>query len=144
MGVVQLSIADASYRAALRDALSRSGPWHVEMAQHPDPALACVLVVDETTFAQLPLPLLHPERVVLISGQDPAFLTRAWDAGIVSVISTDDPLPTVLLAIMAAGLRVANAQANSLPRVISPNRIELPAPITPEIPNARPRRCKTR
>ena len=39
MRTVQLSIADAGYAAALREALTRTGPWHVEMLDRPDPAL---------------------------------------------------------------------------------------------------------
>ena len=36
MRTVQLAIADAVYAAALRDALLRSGPWHVDFAEHAD------------------------------------------------------------------------------------------------------------
>ena len=112
MRTVQLSIADAGYAAVLREALTRTGPWHVETVDHPDPARRCVLVLDGSSFERLPLPLNNPERVVLISQQDPQLLARAWDASIVSVLSTDDSLPTVLLAIMAAALRIGKSQAH--------------------------------
>ena len=65
----------------------------------------------KTRFNRLPLPLAHPERVVLITRKDPQHLSRAWDAGIVSVVSVDDAPSTVLLAIMAAALRIPKAQA---------------------------------
>ena len=104
MRTVQLSIADAGFAAALREALTHTGPWHVEMVDRLDPALPGVLVLDESSFERLPLPLINPERVVLISQQDPQSLARAWDASIVSVLSTQDSLPTVLLAIMSAAL----------------------------------------
>src|SRR5215208_1750313 len=87
---VQLSIADAVYAAAVRDALARSGPWRLESVDRPDVSQRCVLVVDEQAFHRLPAPLPHPERVVLISRKDPEFLAQAWDAGIVSVVSDDD------------------------------------------------------
>ena len=48
MRTVQVSIADAGYAAALREALTRTGPWHVEMVARPDPAMACVPVLDES------------------------------------------------------------------------------------------------
>jgi hypothetical protein len=89
---VQLSIADAGYAAALREALTRTGPWHVEVVDRPDPAMPCLLVLDEPSFERLPLPLANPERVVLISQQDPQLLARAWDASIVSLVSPDDSL----------------------------------------------------
>ena len=144
MRTVQLSIADAGYAAALREALSRTGPWRVEMVDRPDPALSCVLVLDESSFEQLPLPVINPERVVLISQQDPQLLARAWDASIVSVLSRDDSLPTVLLAIMAAALRIGKSQARPGSSVNSPKSAEASASITPENPGSRSRRCKSR
>jgi hypothetical protein len=143
MRTVHLAIADAVYGAALRDAVMHSGPWHVEFVEDPDPSGGCVLVLDDTSFARLPLPLAHPERVVLISHQDPQRLAQAWDAGIVSVASVGDSLPTVLLAIMAASLRVAKNYESYGPRGISPNPDMIPAPITPSDPVSRSRRCRT-
>lgn len=139
---VQLVLADAVYAGALRDALLHSGPWHVGFVDHPDPESQCVLVVDEDAFERLPLPLAFPERVVLISRQNPDLLARAWDAGIVSVVSRADSLPTVLLAIMAAALRVAKAHETGSSE-ISPSPAVLPARITPQGPISRPRRCRT-
>jgi hypothetical protein len=144
MRTVQLSIADAGYAAALREALTRTGPWHVEMVERPDPAMPCVLVVDESSFERLPLPLVNPERVVLISQQDPQLLARAWDASIVSVLSTEDSLTTVLLAIMAAALRIGKSQARYGSSVNSPKATEASGSITPENLISRPRRCKSR
>src|ERR1051325_7331656 len=118
MQSVQLSIADGRYAAVVREALSRTCAWHVETGPVPDQSQDCVLVLDEAAFARLPLPLSNPERVVLITRKDPQALAEAWDAGIVSVVSDTDPLSTVLLAIMAAALRVA--KSSSL-RGISPS-----------------------
>jgi hypothetical protein len=144
MRTVQLSIADASYAAALREALSHTGPWRVETVEDPDPALPCVLVLDELSFAKLPLPLPNPERVVLISPQQPQLLARAWDASIVSVVSTEDSLPTVLLAIMAAALRINKSSNSSVSSAISPRHLEASAQISPVNQNSRSRRCKSR
>ena len=141
MRTVQLSIADTVYANALRDALSHSGPWRVEMVERADPAQPSVLVLDQSSFARMTLPLAHPERVVLISRQDPQLLAQAWDAGIVSVASVDDSLPTVLLAIMAASLRVTKPPEG--PREISPNPNVVPARITPPESISRSKRCRT-
>ena len=143
MRTVQLALADAVYAAALRDALSRSGPWHVETVERPDLAQLCVVVMDEANFAQLPLPLALPERVVLISHQDPQLLAQAWDAGIVSVASVGDSLATVLLAVMAASLRVAKFHEPPGPGATSPSAEIVSARISPENANPRPRRCRT-
>jgi DNA-binding NarL/FixJ family response regulator len=144
MRTVQLSIADAGFAAALREALTHTGPWHVEMVDRPDPAMPGVLVLDESSFERLPLPLINPERVVLITQQDPQLLARAWDASIVSVLSTQDSLPTVLLAIMAAALRIRKSQACTGSSVNSPKSTEASASLTPEDLSSTPRRCKSR
>src|SRR5689334_8253629 len=99
---VQLAVADTTYAAAVREALSRSCAWHVETIDRPDLTQQCVLVLDEVAFARLPLPLSNPERIVVICRPDPQLLAQAWEAGIVSVLSKEDSLSTVLLAIMAA------------------------------------------
>lgn len=139
INTVQLAVADAVYAAALRDALSRSGPWHVLSVQQPDPRQRGVLVLDEDALDRLPMPLANPERVVLITHKDPQHLSRAWDAGIVSVVSNNDPPNTVLLAIMAAALRVPKSQAAAVLGGISPNPPSVAAPIPAE---ARPNPSK--
>jgi hypothetical protein len=134
MQTVQLSIADGHYAAAVREALSRSCAWQVEAVERPDPSQQAVMVLDEQAFAQLPLPLSNPERVVLISSGDsqaPQFLAQAWEAGIVSVVSAEDPLNTVLLAIMAAALRVEKPVNSGHSSEITPSSTAKPAPIAP-------------
>jgi hypothetical protein len=144
MQTVQIALADAVHIAALREALVRSGPWQVISVVDPDAAQNCVIVMDEDTFNRLPLPIVHPERVVLITRKDPQHLSRAWDAGIVSVVSVDDAPNTVLLAIMAAALRVPKLQpAPVIASGISPTRHTPPAPISPESHPSGPKRCKS-
>jgi hypothetical protein len=142
MQTVQLSIADCRYSEALRDALSRSCAWHVETVERPDPSMQSVLVLDEAAFSRLPLPLSNPERVVLITRKDPQSLAEAWDAGIVSVVSHEDPTNTVLLAIMAAALRVAKSRNVAAPSGISPNSNSESAPIDPSHRSPHQKRCK--
>jgi hypothetical protein len=113
MQAVQLVLGDPVYAAGLRDALTRTGPWSIDFRDAPDPSRCCVLVVDEDAFDRMARPLPHPERVVLITRMDPPHLSDAWDAGIVSVLSEQDPPGTVLLAIMAAALRVSRLLAVS-------------------------------
>jgi hypothetical protein len=91
MQTVQLAIMDSAYETALRDALVRSGPWHVESVDTPRPGERCVLVMDEVCLNRVSLPLPYPERVVLLTRKDPAHLSHAWEAGIVSLVSPDDP-----------------------------------------------------
>lgn len=143
MRTVQLSIADARYAAAVREALCRSCAWHVESIDMPDPSQPCVLVLDELAFARLLMPLSNPERAVLITPhKDPQSLAHAWEAGIVSVVSPEDPMSTVLLAIMAAALRVAKSHSAANPSEISPSPDLISAPIAPQNRNSSVKRCK--
>ena len=139
MQSVQLSIADGRYAATVREALSRNCAWRLESAAVPDLSQECVVVLDEATFARLPLPLSNPERVVLITRKDPQMLAEAWEAGIVSVVSETDPVSTVLLAIMAAALRVAKSSSLS---GISPSEHSISAPIAPHIQTSGSKRSK--
>ena len=143
MQAVQLSIVNGGYAAAVREALSRSCAWHVETVDQPDPSQKCVLVLDESAFARLPLPLSNPERVVLITRKDPQLLAQAWEVGIVSVVSDEDPISTVLLAIMAAALRVAKSSAAAVSSAISPTAVCTSAPIAPQHRTSGSKRCKT-
>ena len=142
MQTVQLSITDSVYAASVREALSRSCAWHVESVDRPDPSQHCAMVLDETAFVRLPLPLSNPERVVLITRKNPELLAQAWEAGIVSVVSEEDPINTVLLAIMAAALRVAKSHTAAAPSGISPNISSVSAPIPPHNRTPGSKRCK--
>jgi len=143
MQTVQFSITDGGYAAAVREALSRSCAWRIESVERPDLEQQKVLVLDEFAFARLPLPLSHPERIVLISRPDPQLLAQAWEAGIVSVVSQEDPLNTVLLAIMAAALRVVKIHNAGDPSGISPNSESVPASIAPPNSISGPKRFKS-
>ncbi len=147
MQTVQLAISDPAYLAALRDALCHSCAWKVEPVDHPEASHNCVLALDEQAFERLPLPLANPERVVLIARKDThQLMAQAWEAGIVSVVHTDDPLDTVLLAIMAAALRVAKSHAlggsAAAPSEISPTTESIPAPNPPLVWPSPPKHTK--
>lgn len=140
---VQLAITDPAHRAAVHDAVSHSCAWQVVAIDRPELAESGVLVLDEFAFARLPLPLSNPERIVLICRPDPQLLAQAWDAGIVSVLSQDDSLNTVLLAIMAASLRVAKSHSSAAASGISPNADSVSAPLAPLHHGPRSKPCKT-
>ena len=65
----------------------------------------CVLVLDWTALDRMLQPLEHPEKVVLITRDEPELIKRAWESGISSVVFDRDPLSTVVLAILSACLR---------------------------------------
>ncbi|MGO9255401.1 MAG: hypothetical protein ACLQU1_03740 [Bryobacteraceae bacterium] len=142
MQTVQLAIADGAYALAVREALAHTWACTVETVALPDPARQCVLVLDEEAFESLSLPVSNPERVVLITRRDPRLLAQAWEAGIVSVVSGEDPIGTVMLAIMAASLRVAKPHSSAVLGGISPNPRAVPAAIAPSHRPSGSKRCK--
>lgn len=115
MDKIQLAISDASYATALRELLVRSAAWTVLAVEAPDPRLEGVIVLDAPALARLPSQVEHPERVVLITRNDPRHLARAWEAGIVSVVFENDSISTAMLAIMSARLRVAKPARQDVP-----------------------------
>jgi len=139
---VQLLIADGVYAHAVREALARTCACTVETVARPDSAGQGVLVLDEAAFEGLSLPMNNPERVVLITRKDPRLLAQAWEAGIVSVVSDQDPLSTVLLAIMAASLRIATCPTGAGTSGISPRSIAVPAELAPSNRSSGSKRCK--
>ena len=109
METIQVAIANASYATALRDLLARNAGWRILSVEAPDPRIEGVIVVDTQALDRLPSAIENPQRVVLITPNEPAHLAKAWEAGIVSVVFKDDPINTAILAIMAARLRATKA-----------------------------------
>ena len=112
MQMIQIALRNNGYARSLRSALARSGNWDVVCCDLPDEQRDGVLVLDTEALQQLPKPLMHPERVVLITRRDADHLASAWEAGITSVVHDGDPPGTAVLAIMAASLRVRPALLN--------------------------------
>jgi hypothetical protein len=110
MEIVQITLTDTPYTNALRELLERGGVRQVRCVNVPDPSLGGVIVVDSDALNLLPFPLPNPERIVLITRNDPQHLSRAWNAGVRSVVFSQDPIGTAVLAIMAAELRAPRAE----------------------------------
>jgi hypothetical protein len=112
MRTIALGLSDTKYALALRDLLAKDAALQdcvVRPAGEPCTGEWAVLVVDAAHLDRLPRPLPHPERVVLVTGNAPEQLTRAWEAGILSVVFEHDPLSTALLAILAARYRACKS-----------------------------------
>jgi hypothetical protein len=106
MDTIQVAITNASYANAIRELLIRNGAFKVLFVDRPDPGRDGVLVLDSEHLELLPSPLPDPERIVLIARNDPQSLTRAWEAGVNSVVYEKDPLNMAVLAILSARLRI--------------------------------------
>ncbi len=111
METVQLTLTDAPYANALRELLERGGVRQVRCVDVPDPHMEGVIVIDSDALDLLPFPPPYAERIVLITRNDPQHLSRAWNAGVRSVVFSQDPLDTAVLAIMAAELRAPRADS---------------------------------
>ena len=114
MPTIQLALSDRSYGEALCRSLADDRGFRdcrIELVSIPQPQIADVLVIDGQALEHITLPLPHPERVVLITQNTTEQLTRAWKAGIVSVIFEHESLSTALLAILAARYRTCKSVA---------------------------------
>jgi hypothetical protein len=111
MGSIQLALSDSVKADQLRALLARTTPATVRCVELPSPAEACVVVVDPAHLALLGRPLEYPERVVLITRNDAQHLREAWEAGVNSVVSEQDPANTIVLAILSACLRSGGSMA---------------------------------
>ena len=107
MQTIQLAIGDRSYATALREMLLRNGNWDVCCVDAPNLGLGGVVVLDRISLEGRAMSLVDPQRVVLITRNNPEDLSRAWEAGIVSLVFENDPIHTAMLAVMAASMRVA-------------------------------------
>ena len=116
MSCIQLALSNVAKADLLRGLLSRSTQLPVHCVESPCIEEACVVVVDPPHLRMIPSPLAFPERVVLITQNDPNHLKDAWEAGINSVLSEQDPPNTVVLAILSACLRSGSTSRPHVPR----------------------------
>jgi len=117
MRTIQIAVSDDRYAGDLSRILGMSGTWEILRVDVPDVARSGVVVVDEAALERLAAPIETPERVVLVDQGDGVDLDRAFEIGIKSVVSSRDPLDTVLLAVMAADLRASRSTAGVSRRV---------------------------
>jgi len=106
MTTVQIIMANRGYARELERLLIRDGKHRVLQLESPDQNQAGVVVMDESSFNEFEKIPCQPEQVVLVAGHESSLLTRAWEAGLRSVVYNDEPIQTTLLAVIAAELRL--------------------------------------
>jgi hypothetical protein len=134
MQTIQLVLSDASFARKLKQLLGDNGNWPVTIKDVPSFNKGGVVVLDDKVLAGLASPPDFPDRVVLVTHNDPEILSHAWDLGIRSVVYDTDAPGTVLLGIMSAWLRLPKAPQR---RVISPNGPTQLLNVDPQTPPAR-------
>jgi hypothetical protein len=131
METVQLAISDATYASSLREMLARNPDWRILRVAVPDPRIEGVMVVDRYSLERMPEVIQDPQRIVLVTSNDPKHLARAWEKGIASVVFENDPVKTATLAIMAVRLNLSKESARRDPAAM----VDKPMP-----PKSRPER----
>jgi hypothetical protein len=106
MKTVQLAIRDSDYARSVRKLLLRDGTHNVYLVDQPNLDLAGVVVMDESTFQNLPVDDSDMERFVIVTSKGSDRLARMFDAGIRHVVFEGDSPYTTQLAIIAAELRL--------------------------------------
>jgi hypothetical protein len=120
MQTIQLVLSDASFARKLKQLLSENGNWPVTIKDVPSFHKGDVVVLDEKVLAALAFAPDFPDRVVLVTRNEPGILSHAWDLGIRSVVYDTDTPGTILLGIMSAWLRLPKTANQPHRRVISP------------------------
>ncbi|MBI4892970.1 MAG: hypothetical protein HY821_20265 [Acidobacteria bacterium] len=115
MESIQIALSDAAKSDTLRVLLARSTHVPVYCVECPDCVEACVVVMDSERFECLSRPLINADRIVLITRSEPQNLKKAWEAGVNSVLSEQDSLNTVVLAVLATCLRSGTARQKQEP-----------------------------
>ena len=120
---IQLAISDGRLASRIERILASTGEWNIEHLVHPNPGQTnSVIVTDAGNLDFLGSPIARPERVVLVIPNDPELIDRAWNEGLRAVIYDTEPPSTVVLAIMAAWLRVhGGSQGPGWPAVLDPH-----------------------
>ena len=110
MGSIQIALSDTAKADALRVLRARSTHVPVLCVESPNYEEACAVVLDGRRSSAEPGPLPHPERIVLITNNDPIHLREAWEAGVNPVLTEQDPMNTVVLAVLASCLRTSSTR----------------------------------
>ena len=130
---IQLAISDGRLASRIERILASTGEWNIEHLVHPNPGQTNSVIVSDAARRScscvfmsnldfLGSPIARPERVVLVIPNDPELIDRAWNEGLRAVIYDTEPPSTVVLAIMAAWLRVhGGSQGPGWPAVLDPH-----------------------
>ena len=121
MQTIQLVLSDHTFAKKLKQLLGENGNWPVAIKDIPSFHKGGVVVLDDAILASLSAPPDYPDRVVLVTRNQPELLARAWEMGIRSVLYDTDAPNTVLLAVMAAYLRLPRSPQMPQRRVLSPS-----------------------
>ncbi len=100
---IQVALRDRHLGERLRELLLRTCSLAVDCVDRADFEAPGVIVLDgEALRAQAGERIERPERLVVVTSRDEESLAQAWNAGVKSVVFASDPMPTIVLSVMAA------------------------------------------
>jgi hypothetical protein len=109
---VQIAIADYLYADRIRDLLVRDGTHRVYVVDTANPKIDGVIVMDDYRLEEVPSTPPASERYVVIANKASRRISSLFHAGVHHVVFATDSPSTACLAILAAELRLN--QANRL------------------------------
>lgn len=109
MEAIQIALSDAGFGKALQNELASSHLAPAQCVDCPDTERGGIIVVDFDHLELLPRPIDGAHRVVLIAGDGPDDLDKAWSAGVQSVVSQTESMDTMVLAVLAASLHASQS-----------------------------------
>ena len=120
MDTVQLSLHNIAFASRIEKELRQLSGCQVVSVKTPDLNGKGLVILDEETLDTLPLPLVEPERFLLVTRNESVKLKRAWEQGILSVVFEHDPPHTICLAAQTVLLRIQSPNRHAGRCVISP------------------------
>ncbi len=106
METVQVAMSNGLFAKQLRTELERNTGWSVVEQQTPNLGRNGLVILDQQTLDRLVCPVSHPERIVLVTRNDPGTLDEVWAKGIRSVVFETDSPRMAALAAMGLGIRL--------------------------------------
>jgi hypothetical protein len=121
METVQVALSDVLFANQVQAELQNNAGWNVKKAQAPDLAHNGVVILDQQTLDALRFSISRPERIVLVTRNDPGILQQVWSRRIRSVVFDTDGVDVVALAAMGAMMRLQEDSRSAITR----NRVDV-------------------
>jgi hypothetical protein len=101
---VQIAIEDHVYAEQLRGLLEEDSAHRAYVVDRPDPAIDGVMVLDETTLGDVPVPAGRDGMRYLVLGSEVSDPNKLWNAGVRRLLPAKHPPELVRIAILSTEL----------------------------------------
>jgi hypothetical protein len=109
---VQIAIEDQLYAEELRGLLEQDNKHRVYIVDRPNPTIAGVVVLDETTVGHIAVLEESDARRYFVLGNEASDPNRLWHAGVRRLLPAKEPIELVRLAILFTELLLSRENSS--------------------------------